>query len=232
MISLAKRITDTLIMLDLDGTLIDTSQLYFQGVPDVIRRHLGISICDQDILPMWGQLARNFFAHFAKVAGRRDEVLVDRMYAEFSVFYNEMHNRLSTAYDGVCEFLPAIREAAHAVGVVSTRPSNRSTPVLEMSWARDIDFFIWGDQVERNKPFPDGIELAMRAHAVNGGACVYVGDNKHDIEAARACHRRVVSVAALWGAVDRDGLLDAKADLTFGTFREFAEWVLEEGPAL
>jgi len=224
--------TDTLIMLDLDGTLIDTSQLYFQGVPAIVRRHLGISIGDQDILPMWGQLARNFFAHFAKVVGRRDEELINRMYAEFSVFYNEMHSRLSTAYDGVCESLPAIHEAVHAVGVVSTRPSSRSAPVLEMSWARDIDFFVWGDQVERNKPFPDGIEFAMRAHAINGGACVYIGDNKHDIEAARACHRRVVSVAALWGAIDQASLLDAKPDLSFGAFREFADWVLEGGPAL
>jgi HAD superfamily hydrolase (TIGR01509 family) len=231
MISLATQMNDTLIMLDLDGTLIDTSQLYLQGVPAVVKRHLGISICDQDIVPMWGQLARNFFTHFAKVVGRQDEALIDRMYAEFTVFYNEMHNKLSTAYDGVCEFLPTIREAVHAVGVVSTRPSSRSAPVLEMPWARNIDFFVWGDQVTRNKPFPDGIELAMQAHGVNGGACIYVGDNKHDIEAAQSCQRPVVSVAALWGAVDRQSLLDANPDLSFNAFREFADWVLEGGLA-
>ena len=221
------RMIDALIMLDLDGTLIDTSQLYFQGVPIIVKRHLGIAVSDRDIIPMWGQFARKFFAHFAEGVGRQDEELIDRMYAEFSAFYNEMHNRLSTAYDGVCEFLPAMREAVHAVGVVTTRPTSRSAPVLEMSWASDVDFFVWGDQVKRNKPHPDGIEFAIREHAVDGGVCVYVGDNKHDIEAAQACQRRVVSVAALWGAMDRDSLLAARPDLSFGTFREFADWVLE-----
>jgi hypothetical protein len=33
---------DTLIMLDLDGTFIDTSQLYLQGVPAVVRRFSAI----------------------------------------------------------------------------------------------------------------------------------------------------------------------------------------------
>ena len=226
------RMTDALIMLDLDGTLIDTSQLYFQGIPPIVQRHLGISVSDHEILPMWGQFARNFFAHFARATGKMDEALIDKMYEEFSIFYNEMHNRLSPAYESVCESLPVICEAVHAVGVVTTRPTSRSAPVLEMSWAKDVDFFVWGDQVPRNKPYPDGIEYAIQRYAVDDGVCVYVGDNHHDIKAAQACHRHVISVAALWGAMDRDRLLAAGPDLSFDTIQTFTEWVVSGCPAI
>jgi pyrophosphatase PpaX len=216
----------TLIMLDLDGTVIDTSQLYFQGVPMVVQRHLGISISGRDLLPMWGQLAIHYFRHFAVMTGRSDPALIDTMYAEFSDYYNIQHNRLTTVYDGVYEALGPIRQAIHALGVVTTRPRSRSVPVLEMPWAQYMDFFVWGDQVKRNKPFPDGLEAAMAAHAKPEGTCVYVGDNPHDIVAAQRCHRRVISVGALWGTLNRQELLAAHPDRAFETFADFAKWVI------
>ena len=146
--------TDALIMLDLDGTVIDTSELYFQGVPLIVQRHLGIAIDGTDILPMWGQLAVNFFRHFAQRAGNTDPKLVETMYADFTTYYLEAHNRLTTVYDGVETNLDAIHEAVHALGVVTTRPRSRSAPVLEMDWTKHMDFWVWGDQVPRNKPFP------------------------------------------------------------------------------
>jgi HAD superfamily hydrolase (TIGR01509 family) len=222
---------DTLIMLDLDGTIIDTSRLYFQGLPPVIGRHLNISIDRQDMLPFWGRPAKSILAHFARVAGNPNEDLIETMYAEFSTYYNANHNRFSTVYDGVDAALGVIGKAVHAQGVVTTRPRSRSAPVLAMPWARHMDFFIWGDQVKRNKPFPDGIDKAVEEHAVSGGACVYVGDNAHDIKAAKACRRRVVSVAALWGTMDADGLMAAKPDQSFIAFGDFADWVIQGGPA-
>jgi HAD superfamily hydrolase (TIGR01509 family) len=215
-------------MLDLDGTLIDTSQLYLQGVPMVVRRHLGISIQGREILPMWGQHARRYFRHFARLAGREDDALIDAMYADFSEYYNTHHNQMTPIYPGVEASLKAIGGVVLAVGVVTTRPTSRSAPVLRMPWVRHIDFFVWGDQVSRNKPHPDGLEAAIQARAVNNGACVYVGDNPHDIQAARNCSRPVISVAALWGTMDKAAMMAAKPDLAFETFTSFAQWVIGE----
>jgi len=94
-----------------------------------------------------------------------------------------------------------------------------------MSWVRHVDFWVWGDQVPRNKPYPDGLETAMRTHAHADGACVYAGDNPHDIQAAQRTARRVISVAALWGTMDREALMAAEPDLAFATFSDFAAWV-------
>lgn len=221
---------DTLIMLDLDGTIIDTSALYFEGVPMVVEQFLGVTIDRHALLPCWGRFAKTILAHFADTEGIRDPETVEAMYTAFSDYYNANHNRLATVYEGVEETLGEMKKAVHALGVVTTRPSSRSAPVLEMAWTRHIDFFVWGDQVRRYKPFPDGIEKAVSEHAVDGGSCVYAGDNAHDIKAAEACRRRVISVAALWGAMDVEALMAARPDHSFSTFREFAHWVIQGGP--
>jgi phosphoglycolate phosphatase-like HAD superfamily hydrolase len=213
-----------LIMLDLDGTLLDTSALYFQGVPPIISARLGIEIQPEALLPMWGMHARRFFAHFADKAGRPDPALVDAMYAEFERYYNQAHNRLSKPYAGVNAHLPRFQKAGYRTVVVTTRPSSRSGPVLELPFCRWIDLFVWGDMVARSKPAPDGLTHALDHFGAAKG--IYVGDNAHDVAAAKACPYPVQSVAALWGAMVKEPLLTSTPDHAFLAFSEFVDWAL------
>ena len=215
---------DHLIMLDLDGTLLDTSALYLEGVPPILSTHLGIEIRPEELLPLWGQNARRFFHHFATRAGRPDDALIDAMYAEYERFYNQAHNILSKPYPGVMSQLPRFRECGYATAVVTTRPTSRSAPVLELPFCEWIDLFVWGDMVAASKPAPDGLVYALDHFGSQKG--VYAGDNPHDMTAAKACDRPVHSVAALWGAEEPEALRRARPDHGFATFAAFVEWAL------
>jgi HAD superfamily hydrolase (TIGR01509 family) len=212
-------------MCDLDGTLIDSSRLYFEGVPAVVKRFLNRQIAPEALRPFWGRLARDFFAHFAAAAGAPSHC-VDEMYAAFEDYYNREHNRLSRIYDTVPESIERLRTAGFKVGVVTTRPTSRSRPVLELPLAHELDFIVWGDQVARPKPAPDGLEQALEAHGLPRAGGIYVGDNANDILAARASRYPVRAAAALWDAIDRPSLMAAGPDLAFENFGAFAQWVL------
>ena len=213
-----------LIMFDLDGTLLDTSALYYEGVPPILSTHLGMEIRPEELYPLWGQHARQFFHHFATRVGQCDEALIDAMYAEFERFYNQAHNILSRPYAGVSTHLPRFREAVFRTVVVTTRPTSRSAPVLELPLCDLIDLFVWGDMVARSKPAPDGLIHALDHFGAQRG--VYLGDNVHDMTAAGACDRPVQSAAALWGAVEADALAACRPDHGFDSFPEFVEWAL------
>lgn len=213
-----------LIMLDLDGTLLDTSRLFFEGVPPIVNTHLGMEIAPEALLPLWGQHARKFFVHFATKFGEADEALIDTMYAEFERFYNKAHNSLSRPYAGVADHLPRFRRAGFRTVVVTTRPTSRSAPVLELPLCEWIDHFVWGDMVARSKPAADGLVSALQHYGAPKG--VYAGDNPHDMAAAKTCPLPVQSVAALWGAIDKAHLLASAPDQAFGAFAEFVDWAL------
>lgn len=219
--------TDRVLMLDLDGTLIDTSPLFFEGVPPIISRHLGLPVERDVLLSMWGQLARNIFVYYAQRTGAHDPGLVDRMYAEFEQYYNHYHNDLCKTYDHVTECLPRLKKHLRAVGVVTTRPTSRSAMIYRLPWSKHLDFIIWGDQVPNVKPAPDGLNLAMQRHGSGPEAAgIYVGDNPHDIQAAKASRYRVTSVAGLWGAFNHDALMAALPDQAFETFEDLSDWIL------
>jgi pyrophosphatase PpaX len=217
-----------MLLFDLDGTLIDTSRLFLEVIPPIVRRHLGLELSQTDLVEVWGVPARRKFARFAEMAGIDEEPVVEEMYAEFELFYNSFHDCLSTTYAEIEENLSRLRAEVRAMGVVTTRPTSRSAMIAGLAWVKYLDFFVWGDKVSRAKPAPDGLELAIRRYGVSGETVVYVGDNNHDIEAARSCRSKVCSVAALWGAMDKEKLLAAGPDYSFRTFKEFADWIINK----
>jgi pyrophosphatase PpaX len=214
-----------LILLDLDGTLLDTSNLYFAGIPPIVEKYLNLRISKEEIIPLWGKFARKFFAYFAKQCQINDAALIDQMYEEFSQFYNQEHNRLSQEYPYVDQKLSQLKHAGFKIGVVTTRPTSRSKPVYAWSWTQYLDFIIWGDMVDKGKPAPDGIDLAMTRYNPDGRG-VYVGDNAHDIAAGKNSRFTITTVAALWGTMDSKALMGAEPDQAFDTFCEFADWLL------
>lgn len=219
----------TMLMFDLDGTLIDTSQLFFQGIPQIVKGHLGLRVLQSDLLSMWGQPARDLFVHFAAKAGSAEVGLVNRMYSEFEHFYNRHHDELSVTYDHVEHCLPQLKARLRTIGVVTTRPTSRSKMIYRWPWSKHLDFIVWGDQVQRPKPAPDGLDLAIQQFGNGAVGAIYVGDNPHDIQAAKACRYQVISVAGLWGAMIPEVLLAASPDKAFETFRDFSDWIKSAG---
>ena len=62
---------------------------------------------------------------------------------------------------------------------------------------------VGGDEVERPKPAPDGIDLACGRLGVSPDSAAYIGDAPNDLEAAR--RSGALAVAAAWGYQYREG---------------------------
>ena len=74
-------IQPTLVMLDLDGTLVDSIRIFLSGLPAAAARH-GVSITRADVLQNWGEFVRDVIR---RKAG--DEERTRKVYADFERFF-------------------------------------------------------------------------------------------------------------------------------------------------
>jgi len=74
-----------------------------------------------------------------------------------------------------------------------------------------IELSVWGDDVERVKPDPDGVLRAMSRLGVDSSSTLVIGDSPADIMMGRAAGAR--TAAALWGGSSRERLLAESPDL-------------------
>ena len=208
-------------MFDLDGTLVDTASLYLEGVPRVVRKHLGVDISPDDYLDLWGRDVRDWFT---RAAGAGGAALVDTMYADFEDYYFATHRRCPV-YDGVAEGMALLKRDGARIGIVTTRPQRRAELARELPFASHLDFIVGGDRVARRKPAPDSLDFAIERYAPTRSPRGYVGDTVLDVQAAKAARRQVLAVAALWDCRDRNSIMAAAPHAAFENFTECAQWL-------
>jgi HAD superfamily hydrolase (TIGR01549 family) len=212
-------IQPTLVMLDLDGTLIDSIGIFLSGLPAAAARH-GVSITPTDVLQNWGEFVGDVIR---RKAG--DEERTQRVYADFEKFFFEEHDHLAMVFPGVPEGLLRLRTAVQALGVVTSRPRARADLVFSFPWSKAMDFVISGDDAPRKKPFPDALDSAIQRHGAGCTRFIYLGDSWVDIEAARQSRACIFAAAACWGQQARAKLMASRPDGCFADFLSFVEWV-------
>ncbi|CAJ0821918.1 MULTISPECIES: HAD family hydrolase [Ralstonia] len=92
-------------------------------------------------------------------------------------------------YPEVPPLFARLREQGMAVAIVSSKFHYRIDAILVRAGLRSlVDVLIGGEDVQRHKPDPEGIEAALTLLGIPAAEAVYVGDHTVDAQAAeRAC---------------------------------------------
>jgi HAD superfamily hydrolase (TIGR01509 family) len=136
------------------------------------------------------------------------------MFASFEEHYYATHHEHLVAYDGIEELLSSIGGSGAGVGVVSLKPRRAGEIELDIIGLRKlVGVTVWGDDVARPKPEPEGVLRALEGLGADPRATLVIGDSPADIEMGRAAGTR--TAAALWGGSRRERLLGAGPDHSF-----------------
>ncbi len=197
------------VILDLDGTLVDTVETRIRAWLAVFAE-FDIPASRAQVAPLIGSDGRLLARRVAQDAGQplpdgRDEE-IDRRSGEIY----EGLNRDPQPLPGVRELLGALDEAGvpWAIATSSRREQvGASVHALELDREPRI---VDGSHVENAKPAPDLLLLAAGDLGVQPQACWYVGDSTWDMQSARAAGMVAVAVTA-GAAVSADELERAGA---------------------
>jgi phosphoglycolate phosphatase len=222
--------TPTLLLFDIDGTLITTGGAGYRAMKRAVAHTLG----DQrslDGIP---------------VAGRTDSIILRDAMAVLGqpALTLDVRDRIRDVYCGFLReeielvgggpgVLPGVRDLlgrlvddpAYHVALLTGNFSQSAR--IKLGYFDLWRFFAWGaygeDAVDRNDLLPVALERyrTRTGQAIDASAVVIIGDTPNDVAVARAGGTRSVCVTT--GQYDRDALIAAGADVVFHDFSDVDE---------
>ena len=193
-------------LFDFDGTLAYSEKAYRIAFLHSIERHTGVLPNEVEFRDFW-----NVTPH--EVLRRYGEDLLDEMYASFEEHYYANHHQHLVAYEGIEVLLSSLRDQGASIGIVSLKPRRAGNLELDfIGLRRLISLAVWGDDVEKPKPEPDGVLRAMADLGADPRSTLVIGDSPSDIFMGRAAGTR--TAAAMWGGSSRERLLNANPDIS------------------
>ncbi len=192
------------VLFDLDGTLIDSIELIQRSKTYAFESRGLPAPADEEWLAFIGTPLRAMFGHYT---GDADEV--NRFIAAYREYQLENHDRLISAYDGAARALRALRGRGHPVGIVTSKSVELSERGLAHVGLLDfVDTIVGFDSLERHKPDPAPVQLALDRLGGTADRAMFVGDSLHDMHSGRGAG--VTTVAALWGPFSEAELAPAQ----------------------
>jgi phosphoglycolate phosphatase len=182
------------IIFDLDGTLVD-SAWDLQDATNVLMAEEGLGpVTLDEIKSMVGDGVAKLVKRAISAAGG-DLTRLPDLVNRFLRIYEVNASRHTEAYPGVRDTLEGLKRLGLPLGVVTNKPYAATLDILEALGLRA--FFaavIAGDTLPERKPQPAPILLALQQLGVRPEAALMVGDNYHDVQAARSAGVRVFAV--------------------------------------
>ena len=209
------------ICFDLDGTLIDSGDDLVQATIHSLHG-LGIDPPPPEVIIGYvGGGARGLLQDSMGEAATPERL--EAGLAAFIDYYGAHLLDHTRPYPGVEEVLRHFF-ATRPLAVITNKPEAFSRTILEgLGLAGYFREILGYDSVERKKPHPEGILLALHGWGVEPTRAVMVGDSDHDILAGKAAG--TVTVAVAYGFKSSEELLSAGPDYLIHDIRELIELV-------
>lgn len=182
------------LLLDLDGTLVDTEHLHFETAIAVIERHGGVMTYEAMLpyvgwaeLPFWEDLKRKL-----GLAPPAIQMLEERLEACVAL----MHARSIDPLPGARELLAWAAAQGIPAAVASSSPRAAIAAALAATGLADgIALYKSGhEDAVHGKPAPDVYLAAAAALGVDAAACVAIEDSPTGSRSARASGAYVFAV--------------------------------------
>ena len=186
-----------LILIDLDGTLVDSVPDLAYSV-DRMMQQLGRTACGESRVRDWvgngvEKLVKR--ALVGQLEGEPDKSDLARAYPIFLELYQRHNGEKSRLYPGVAEGLAYLASADYTLGCVTNKAARFTEPLLQALGVRDhFGIVVSGDSLPRKKPDPMPLLHAADYFKLSPADALMLGDSVSDVKAARAAGFQVICV--------------------------------------
>ena len=198
----------SLIIFDLDGTILDTSADLNTSLNHVLRKYGLPERSVADTKRFLGNGIRRL-VELGAGASVPPETL-DAMVADFKAHYQIHCLDQTRPYEGIPALIQALRDEGMKTALVSNKADFAVQELVERFFPGLFDFAVGEREGVRRKPAPDSVNEVLRALSVPRECAVYVGDSEVDVATAK--NAGLPCIAVSWGFRDVPTLQNAGAE--------------------
>lgn len=221
-----KKFQPKLVMIDVDGTLVDS-------VPD-------LAYCVDEMMialgkpPIGNERVRNWVGNGVPrlveraLTGQLDGVPnndeFDKAFPIFLDLYSRNSCVRSHLYDGVMEGLNYLMSKDYLIGCVTNKAEQFTTPLLKSLGIFDyFKIVISGDTLEKKKPDPLPLIHSANFFKLNPKECLMLGDSVSDVKASRAAGFNIICMS--YGYNHGNNIADENPDLVIDSMRQLRDYL-------
>lgn len=213
-----------LIMIDVDGTLVD-SVPDFAFCVDQMMKELGLQLCGEERVRNWVGNGIPKLIERALI-DKLDKESISKVYeVAYPIFlklYSDNSAIRSRLYDGVKEGLDYLKSKGYLLGCVTNKAEQFTNPLLKkMGIYNDFRLIISGDTLDKKKPDPLPLLHGANFFNMQPNECLMLGDSVSDVRAARAAGFDIICMS--YGYNHGNNIEDENPDLVIDSMDQLKE---------
>ena len=221
-----KKFQPNLIMIDVDGTLVDS-------VPDLaycvdeMMVELGMEKRGEDKVRHWvgngvSKLVERAIS--GELEGQLNKELFNKAYPIFLNYYAENTAKRTCLYKGVREGLNYLSSQGYYLGCVTNKATQFTHPLLKELGIFDyFKIVISGDTLTKKKPDPMPLLYGAEYFGVRPEECLMIGDSVSDVKASRSAGFDIICMS--YGYNHGNNIADEKPDLVIDSMTELGKYL-------
>ena len=219
----------SLLIFDLDGTLIDSAADLAQAV-NLTLKDLNYATFDETVVKNWvGNGAKVLMERALSSADTSDKnrspQLITQALEQFFVHYRHHICDKTQPYDGVSEGLNALKVAGFTLAIVTNKPYEFVPPILQtLGWQSLFALVLGGDSLPVKKPDPTPLLHVCTELGFSPSQSLMIGDSKNDILAGQNADMATIGLS--YGYNYGEDIRTFNPTQTFDKFADLVAYLL------
>jgi HAD superfamily hydrolase (TIGR01549 family) len=209
------------IIFDMDGTLVSSLPVIYHCENEISRKYLGTSLTLEDVVSKFGPPAHTIITDMTR---NLSEGVQNRAVSDYYECYRSRVSSRGLVFPGITELLRKIKVSGLQLALFTGVEKKMMEYTLNPF--RLSEFFevrITADDIQKTKPDPEGILLALSRIKADAKESMYVGDSSADMAAGRQAG--VLTGAALWSPENRGDPTTERPDYEFRSVQQLADFL-------
>jgi len=175
----------SLIMFDLDGTLVDSVPDLASAVDKALLM-AGLNLAGEEKVRAWVGNGVERLVERA-VVDQKKRLKFDEVLESFQIIYSEAYSNHTYIYPGVISFLEKCRSKNIKLSVITNKPECFTLPLLkDLNIRHYFCNVLSGDSFYEKKPHPFPLRYQLNLSQVCSSQSLMIGDSISDLQAAKA----------------------------------------------